>query len=170
MADAQTLYKMIILYMLRRVTFPLTNSQITGFILDQEYTDYFHVQEAINDLLDAKLISGEKIRNISQYEATPEGEQTLEYFGNMISESIKKDIDIYLKKNAFELRNESCIRADYDRTENGEYAVHCIVREGNETVIDLTVNVPTEEEADRVCTRWPDKSQEIYMDIMNRLL
>ena len=35
MTDALTLYKLIILYMLDRVDFPLTNSQISEFILEQ---------------------------------------------------------------------------------------------------------------------------------------
>ena len=106
MAEASTLYKLVILYMLRKVTFPLTNAQITEFIVGKEYTDYFHVQEAINDLLDAKLISGERIRNTSQYHATIDGENTLEYFSYMISDAIKADIDEYMRENAFEMRNE----------------------------------------------------------------
>lgn len=167
MADTQTLYKLILLYMLRRVTFPLSNSQLMNFILEQGYTDYFHVQQAINDLVDASLISREKIRNTSQYTATPEGEQTLEYFVSEIPEAIRRDIDDYLRHNAFEMRNESCVRADYDRTENQDYAVHCIVREGKETLIDLTFTVPTEDAAMMVCAKWPEKSSEIYARLMS---
>ena len=77
MAEGLTLYKLIILYMLRKVNFPLTNTQITSFMLEKNYTDYFHVQEALNDLVEAKLIVVEKIRNSSQYTATVDGEQTL---------------------------------------------------------------------------------------------
>lgn len=170
MADSLTLYKLMILYMLRKVSFPLTNSQITEFIVGQNYTDYFHVQEALHDLLDAGLISGEKIRNMSQFTETMDGERTLEYFSNEISYAIKKDIDEYLSENAFALRNESCTIADYTVTDDGGYAVRCRVKEGKDTLIDLTINVSTEEEAERVCSHWPDKSQEIYMDILTKLL
>ncbi len=170
MAEGLTLYKLIILYMLRKVNFPLSNAQLTEFIVGKEYTDYFSVQEAVNDLLDANLIKSERIRNMSQYTATIDGENTLEYFSGDISQAIKKDIDEYLRENAFELRNESCTKSDYDTTEDGTYAVHCLVTEGKETVIDLTINVTTEDEAERVCSRWPEKSQEIYMHVMNTLL
>ena len=37
MADTLSLYKLIILKMLEQVEYPLTNSQITEFILDKEY-------------------------------------------------------------------------------------------------------------------------------------
>ena len=46
MADTLSLYKLIILKMLEQVEYPLTNSQITEFILDKEYTNYFTVQQA----------------------------------------------------------------------------------------------------------------------------
>ena len=46
--NTSTLYKMIILYMLKKVTFPLSNSQITNFLLDHEYTTYFHIQQTIH--------------------------------------------------------------------------------------------------------------------------
>ena len=36
--NTSTLYKMIILYMLEKVTFPLSNSQITNFLLDHVFS------------------------------------------------------------------------------------------------------------------------------------
>ena len=55
-------------------------------------------------------------------------------------------------------------------TDDGGYAVKCKVVEGHETVIELTINVTSEAEAERVCLNWPEKSQEIYLDIMTKLL
>ena len=170
MTDARTLYKLIILYMLRRANFPLTNAQITEFMVSKEYTNYFGVQEAIGDLIEAKLITSERLRNTSQYQASIDGENTLEYFSYMISDGIKKDIDEFVRENAFSMRNESSTKSDYILTENKEYAVHCWVQEGRESLIDLTINVPTEGEAEQVCANWPSKSQEIYKFVLENLL
>ena len=41
MAQPFTLYKLIVLYMLDNSQSPLTNSQISDFILEKEYTNYF---------------------------------------------------------------------------------------------------------------------------------
>ena len=65
-----TLYKLIILYMLQNVNFPLSNTQISDFILEKEYTNYFHLQEALSELQDTKLIEIEKVRNTSYYHMT----------------------------------------------------------------------------------------------------
>ena len=39
--EALTQYKLMILYLLQSVNYPLTNSQLSGFFLDNEYTTYF---------------------------------------------------------------------------------------------------------------------------------
>ena len=43
--EALTLYKLIVLYMLNKVNFPLTNTQLSEFILEKEYTNYFTLQQ-----------------------------------------------------------------------------------------------------------------------------
>ena len=45
MSETFTLYKLIILYMLNKVDFPLTTSQISEFVLDKGYTTYFKLQD-----------------------------------------------------------------------------------------------------------------------------
>ena len=40
MAEPFTLYKLIVLYMLEKVDFPLSNTQISDFFLEKEYTNY----------------------------------------------------------------------------------------------------------------------------------
>ena len=97
LSDPITLYKLMILYMLAHVNFPLTNSQLTDFFLDHEYTTYFTLQQALNELREAGLLKMESIHNSSRYEITREGEDTLSFFGSNISPAIVSDIDGYLK-------------------------------------------------------------------------
>lgn len=56
MAEPITIYKLTILNMLDKVDFPLTNTQISNFFLEQDYTDYFRVQQVLSDLEDASLM------------------------------------------------------------------------------------------------------------------
>ena len=105
MSEPLTLYKLIILDMLKKVNFPLSNSQISEFILDKEYTTYFTLQQAISELVDSGLVHVETIRNTSQYHLTYTGRETLEYFEYNISKPIQDDIDEYLKQHKMELRN-----------------------------------------------------------------
>ena len=141
LSDPITLYKLMILYMLEHVNFPLTNSQLTDFFLEHEYTTYFTLQQALNELKEAGLIKVESIHNSSRYEIT----NTLSFFGNNISSAIVEDIDAYLKENKFRLRSEVGIISDFYKSTNQDYVVHCEVREGKAVLINLDVSVPDKE-------------------------
>ncbi len=48
-----TLYKMIVLYMLKRCEVSLSKSQIYDFILENEYTNFLTLQEVFAELADS---------------------------------------------------------------------------------------------------------------------
>ena len=170
LAEPMTLYKLMNLYMLHQVNFPLTNAQLSNFFLDREYTTYFTLQQALNELLDAGLVKKETMRNSSRYEITKEGEETLEFFGKNISPAIVSDMDEYLKQNRFRMRNEVGLISDFYKSTNQDYIVHCEVRENKTTLIRLDLSVPDKEQAEIMCNHWKDRSQEIYAYVMKSLM
>lgn len=155
--------------MLEKVDFPLSNTQITSLFLDNEYTTYFHVQQAIHELLDSLLIQEKKQGNTTFYITTTKGQETLSYFSANIPEQIRREIDQYMKDRKYQLRNEHSIKADYYRTPQQEYTVHCQVREKNSTLVNLELTVPTEEMAQVICRNWPKKTADIYAYLMETL-
>lgn len=170
MAEPFILYKLIILYMLDKVDFPLANSQISDFILDREYTTYFKLQQALSELVEAGFIREERIHSRTIYHLTEDGASTIDYFRNNISHAIQNDIDDYLKEKRYDLKNEVSVKADYYRNTNQEYSVRCQVIENKLPLIDLTITVPSESEAKLVTENWQKKNQEIYAQIMAVLL
>lgn len=169
-SDTVMLYKLIILYMLEKVDFPLTNAHISNFMLDQDYTDYFTIQQVISELVDAEFITAETIRHNSRYQITESGRETLSFFRNKISSAIQDDIQTYLKKNKFRLRNETSTTSDYFEEKKGEYIVRLKVQEKTSTVIELNLTVPTEDDATKICSNWSSKSQDIYAMVFSTLL
>ena len=95
-ADPNTLYKLMILYILNASEFPLTNSQVCEFLLENGYTTYFTTQAAISDLIEAQFISVRQRNNSSYYQLTPSGLETLEAFSSSISDGIKADVKVFL--------------------------------------------------------------------------
>ncbi len=93
-----TLYKLIVLYMLDQVDFPLTGAQVSDFILTKEYTSFLTLQQAISELNEAGLIATRSIGNRTNLLITGEGKNTLSFFENRISDTIKKEVVQYLKE------------------------------------------------------------------------
>ena len=90
MSTPFTIYKLIVLYMLQNTDDTLTNSQISEFILDREYTNYFHLQQAISELVEAELITMDTRSNTSHYRITEDGRKTLSFFHKDVSPEIKQ--------------------------------------------------------------------------------
>ncbi|SFB88389.1 DUF4364 family protein [Butyrivibrio sp. YAB3001] len=165
-----TLYKMIVLYMLKRCEVPLSKSQIYDFILEKEYTTFLTLQEVFSELASSELISEKTFANRTYLEITPEGEETLNFFGNRINLSIRQQIDEYMKANSLRLRNESSIVCDYKMTEDKEYSVRLVAKEKGKNLVDISLLVPSEEIAQSICDKWQEKNQDIYQYLISQLM
>ncbi|MCI5517159.1 DUF4364 family protein [Roseburia sp. MUC/MUC-530-WT-4D] len=170
MAEPFTIYKLTILNMLDKAGFPLTNTQISNFFLELEYTDYFRVQQVIGDLVDADLILAESTHSNTQYTITAAGRETLGFFKDKITDAIEADIYKYFEKNKMVLRKENAILADYYRTPNHDYAVRCQVKSEGNTVVDLTLSVKNKDQAEAICNNWKKENEDIYAYLMDHLL
>lgn len=155
--------------MLDRVTFPLTTAQISDFVLEREYTNFLTLQQVINELSDAGMISSQPIRNRTHLSITKEGQETLHYFENRISDAIKSDIKSYFRENEFALRNEVSVLGDYYKSTSGEYEAHLVAKDRGINLVDITLSVPVEEVAAAICENWQNKNQEIYQFLIQEL-
>ena len=168
--DTTMLYKLMILYMLSRADFSLANAQITDFILEKGYTNYFNVQQALNDLQETGLIYAEGIRNRTFYHLCPDGRDTLNAFAQRIPATIREDIDTYFSTKRYQLMGENEITADYHEERWDSYVVTCEIRDKDEVIAAVRLNVTDEDTAAAVCRNWQDHNQEIYNYLMMRLI
>lgn len=98
MHDTLTLYKLIVLYMLSKVDFPLTKTQIYDFILDKGYTNFLTLQQVIGELDEAGFLTSRSVRNRTQLSITPEGLETLNFFRGRINEGIRSTLTFIFMK------------------------------------------------------------------------
>lgn len=88
--ESFTLYKLIVLYMLSRVSFPLTRAQVSDFILQKEYTGFLTLQQAFSELREANLISEKSMRNRTYLMLTDAGRETLRFSAAVFTMASKK--------------------------------------------------------------------------------
>ncbi len=167
--DPLTLYKLIVLYMLDKVNFKLTYSQISGFILEKEYTNFITLQQVISDLQDAELIKSDTLMNRTFFTITDEGQKTLSYFRNRIGDAIITDIDSFLAEKHLELRNETAITATYYKSTSGEFEAQLVAREKDVELVNIKLSVPSKDMAIAICDNWYEKNEQIYKYLMETL-
>lgn len=170
MAEPNTIYKMTILAMLDEVDFPLSNSQISDFFLEQDYTDYFTIQQIISGLIDSELIRSESTHNNTQYSITQSGIDTLNYFADKISPAIEEDLNRFFEKNKLVMKKKNSVIADFYKNTQQGYSARCQLKENGQELLDITINVKTKEQAEAICNNWQGKNQDVFEALMDLLL
>ena len=161
--------KLMILYLLRNVSFSLNHENLSNFFLDK-YTSFILFQDILADLVDTKLIDEYKTKTSVFYKTTVDGAEALDTFINDISDIHKKELDNYIKENKFKLKEESMISADYSDNEKGSYQIDLQINENKDETFKIEIDVPTADAAITMCENWKEKAKEIYTYIIKQLL
>ncbi len=165
-----TLYKMIVLYMLKTSKDRLSKAQIYDFMLDNEYTNFLTLQEVFSELAESKLITENTEGNRTFLEMTRDGEETLGFFENRINPAIRDQIKLYFKENGMELRDYSAINAYYKKTGENEYMAYLSAKESGHPLIEIEIPAFTEAMAESFCENWKKKNQSLYQHIVRELM
>lgn len=167
--DTLIFYKLIVLYILNRAAFPITKAQVADFILEEEYMDFFTLQQVFSELTDSQMISAKSVRNRTHLAITEQGRETLYFFQSRISSTTKDKINRFFRENELQMRNEVSILSDYYKSTSGEYEAHLSATERNVRLIDITISVPDEETASSICDNWQKKNQAVYQRLIEDL-
>ncbi len=170
MATPFTICKLIILYMLDNARTPLSNSQMSEFILEREYTNYFQLQQALSELVETNFLDKQVSGNTSCYEITPEGTEALSFFEKEISPEIRGEIKVYLNNLGCAVPERFLTSADYYETPQGGCTVRCQLIEKNTSLVDLNISAPNQEAARSMCRNWEKKCQKLYETILEELI
>lgn len=168
--DAQTLYKLVILYFLNSTDFPLTNAQVSDYLLNHDFGDYFNIQSALSALEEDSLIQRNTRVHRSFLSITEEGKKILFLLDDQLSDSIREDIQKYIKENHYKLLTENSCIFDYKKNKDGSYFVTLSLTEHNETIFSLSMQVPNEENAKVFCEHWVEKNAFLYEMVMKSLM
>ena len=95
---------------------------------------------------------------------------TINYFRNKISREIRQEIDNFINEKKYDLKEEVSVKSDYYLNTNHEYEVKCQILENGSHLIDMTLTVPTQTEAEAIVNNWNRKNQEIYALLLSQLL
>lgn len=161
--------KLMILYLLRNVSFSLNHENLSNFFLDK-YTTFILFQDILADLVDTKLIEEYKTKTSVFYKTTADGSEALDTFINDISDKHKAELDSYIKENKFKLKEESIIRANYSDNENGSFLINLQINENKDETFKIEIDVPTSDAAITMCENWKEKAKDIYSYIIKQLL
>lgn len=163
-------HKLILLYLFDRFSMPLTNAQITQFIMEKDYMNYFLLQQFLGELVNTGMLEYSESNNSFFYVLTEKGKRALDYFKSRLSNELIHDLNESVEQKKKILLKEMQITADYSKRKEDEYIVDLKVIENNITLIDLKLNVVSNKHAKQICDKWKREAQNIYGDMINLLI
>lgn len=169
MKDISMIYKLMILYLINSVNFPLSNSQLANFFTGYNYIDYVQFQLLIDDLTSSEMIKAKQSINSVLYTITDMGKQALSYMQGDISAESISDMDEFVENNKLKLMNESSSIANMVASKDG-YDVCLELVEKQMPVLTINVFIKDEEMARTLCENWKSKSSKVFDYILNELL
>ena len=167
MTDKLTLCKLMVLYLLKRMR-TLTNAQISDFMLASGYADYFSLQKEFSELVESGLISQYVHNHSSHFQISEEGEVSLAALSSELTNSAREEMDAYLKENAGKLGREVAATADYYEFADG-FKVSLALSELGDEILRLSMSVPSEAAARKVCDNWAELGDEVYEMLLTKL-
>ena len=156
--------KLLILYILKNTPVSITNNELTEFILDKGFMNYFALQQYLGELSEGELIRLNE--DTLEYVLLEKGYEVLELFNTKIPEKIieQLDKDFKLKENLKTI--ETQVIGDYFQKENKQYSVSLKLVENEETLFSLYFDVSTEEMAQKYSKLWKENTQFFYQNIL----
>ncbi|NLK95394.1 MAG: DUF4364 family protein [Clostridiales bacterium] len=159
--------KLLLLYILSTLKEPISNSQLTEIVLENNLINYFTLQQYISELDTSEFIHYKKINDKNLLTLTEKGENVLSFFKNRISPSKILIIDTYINDKIDSIRKELTIQSDYTPINEEDFLVNLKAFEDEHLLIDLKVSVPTKKHAISLCNKWNENYSSIYNEIMN---
>lgn len=161
--------KLLVLYVIKSLRQPISKTQLTEIILENNFINYFTLQQYISELETAEFVEYIEKNDKKLITITTKGENVLSIFNDRIS-PIKRDIiDNYISKTIDNIKKELTIHSDYTIEKNNSFIVNLKALEDETLLIDLKISVPTKKQATSLCNRWKENPSDIYTKIVQVL-
>lgn len=161
--------KIILLYIMNQFEIPLTESQLTHFILEKEFMNYFSFKQHLSELVDSKMIEYNSSQKYNYYLLSQRGKRTLEMFKKLITDEMKEVLskEIQIKKKQY--MTDSQIITNYVKIGEYEYIVYLMAIEKGTPLIDLRLNVASTQQAEKICKNWKSNASIYFKNIIDMI-
>ncbi len=171
-SDSETLAekKALILYILDKVSKPISNDALLKLAISIDNMNYFYFQQFLLDLLEDNFISKYIQEDSEIYEITPAGKTAIDLTIDIIPGILKLEVDSKFKENLDTIKDKFSISAEYTPLSEREFSVRCKIVENNVTIFDLQAHAGSREQAKNIVENWNNKASEIYPKILELLI
>ena len=131
--------------------------------------NYFYFQQFLLDLISNDYVMHYQHEDVTLYQITDRGKQTLELTHDILPGIIKLKIDTNLKSALEEVSDKNSIIAEYTPKNENYYNITCKIVEKNETIFEIKTFAGSREQAKQIVDNWKSHANQIYPKLIETL-
>jgi len=162
-------FKLIVLYIINKVNMPISKTKITEIVLENNFINYFTLQQYIEELLSSSLLKYKEEDDKSRLYITDRGKKVLSFFQNRINPEKILQVNNYLNGKLNKIKEEILINGDYT-IEGENYLVDLKAKENDSLLMELKLSVVSKKQALDLIKLWKENSSDIYNKIIQILI
>ena len=159
--------KVLVLYVMSRVNYPVTVQQIYELCYQDECLSYFDVCTAVPELV--KSLHLQELENDS-YEITEKGRADGSLTQDSIAFSVRQRAENAVNKFNRQIRRSSFVKTQILPRENGDFSVIMALDDEMGNLMTLELMAPNQRQAVRLGRLFEKKAETIYNLTMTELL
>lgn len=159
--------KMLILFVMARVEYPVTCQQIYELCYQDECLSYFDVCTALPEMVKSghlQQLEGE------QYEITPKGRETESLTAGSVAFTVKQKAENAVNRFNRQIRRSSFVKTQTMPRETGDYSVVLSLDDEMGNLMTLELLAPDQRQAVQLSRLMEKKAEMVYSLIMAELL
>lgn len=147
----------------------ITNMQLIDFLSYTRVMNYYDLQAALHNLNENGLVTSRPVLADNLYSLTEEGKQALDLYKQRCAQSFLDEMDAACQKfrESYQRQREYTTLVSHE----GEKEYHALmqINEGEHSLLQLDISLPTATMAKELCDRWQDRAQEVYESVLRIL-
>ena len=166
--DTETLAekKALILYIMDKVSKPISNEALLKITISIDNMNYFYFQQFLLDLLENKYIINYEKNEESLYELTNEGKKALKLVKDIIPGIYKFRVDNTFKNTLIDIENKMSVTSEFIPHNENEYSVKCKIVENNQILFETTIYAGSRDQAKLISDNWNKNAENLYPEIL----
>ena len=159
--------KVLILYVMSRVNYPVTVQQIYELCYQDECLSYFDVCTAVPEMVASNHLSP---LEDDTYEITPKGKEAGALTQDSVAFSVRQRAENAVNKFNRQIRRSSYVKTQVIPRESGDFSVIMALDDEMGNLMTLELMAPNQRQAVRLGRLFEKKAEIIYNLTMNELL
>ena len=161
--------KILLAYFLYQIDRPVTPNQLTEIATGDNIVNYFLYTEAVTEMLNNEIIEIKEIESVEYYVLTQKGRDGALSFKKLVKKSVRDRIYAAGLRFFSKLKNSRDVTFDITPVGKG-FSVHCLCKDNDLTLMDLTLFAPDKEQADYIKAKIMINPTDFYCKVMDYII